>query len=125
MRQRMRDALGTGRRAGFDLKQDPGGIADIEFMVQYGALRWAEKLGDSLRYTDNVRLLEGIAKAGLMPEQDTRFLTDAYRAYRTRVHVLALQEQEIVEDESELLAEREGVLRLWRELMEGECDGDG
>ncbi len=117
MRQRMRDALGTGKRAGFDLKQDAGGIADIEFMVQYGALRWAEKLGDSLRYTDNVRLLEGIAKAGLMPEQDTRFLTDAYRAYRARVHVLALQEQEIVEDDSEFLAEREGVRRLWDELM--------
>ena len=31
------------RRAGeFDLKQDPGGIADIEFLAQYWALRWAQ-----------------------------------------------------------------------------------
>jgi glutamate-ammonia-ligase adenylyltransferase len=118
MRERMRQALGSGARTGFDLKQDPGGIADIEFMVQYGALRWAEKLGDSLRYTDNIRLLEGFARAGLMPEEDSRFLMDAYRAYRARVHELALQEREIIEDETEFHTEREGVLCLWRRLME-------
>ena len=30
------------RPAEFDLKQDPGGIADIEFLAQYWALLWAE-----------------------------------------------------------------------------------
>ncbi|NIR59668.1 MAG: hypothetical protein GWO02_09165, partial [Gammaproteobacteria bacterium] len=57
-RERMRRELGSGDRGdGWDLKQDAGGIADIEFMVQYAALRWASSLGDYLDFTDNIRLL--------------------------------------------------------------------
>ncbi|HEY5719920.1 MAG TPA: bifunctional [glutamate--ammonia ligase]-adenylyl-L-tyrosine phosphorylase/[glutamate--ammonia-ligase] adenylyltransferase, partial [Gammaproteobacteria bacterium] len=43
MREKMRSQLGTSDPAEFDLKQDPGGIADIEFMVQYGTLAWASE----------------------------------------------------------------------------------
>ncbi|MDX1433335.1 MAG: bifunctional [glutamate--ammonia ligase]-adenylyl-L-tyrosine phosphorylase/[glutamate--ammonia-ligase] adenylyltransferase [Gammaproteobacteria bacterium] len=118
MRERMRRELGSGAGPGLDLKQDPGCIADIEFMVQYGALRWAGRLGDYLDYPDNIRLLEGFAAAGLMRRDEVEFLTDAYRTYRARVHALALQEETIVEGDGELDHYREGVLRIWRELME-------
>src|SRR5690606_22541394 len=61
MRARMRDNLGTratdaGRGANafdpaqpFDLKQDAGGIVDIEFMVQYAALAWSHQHPELLR----------------------------------------------------------------------------
>ena len=39
MRERMRAELGSHRDSGFHLKQDRGGIVDIEFMVQYLVLR--------------------------------------------------------------------------------------
>ena len=118
MRERMRRELGSRSSAAFDLKQDAGGIADIEFMVQYGALCWASKLGEHLDYTDNIRLLEGIEAAGLMPGDDVRLLMDAYRAFRGKVHETALQEEKSVLDENELVDYRKHVIRIWQSMME-------
>ena len=118
MRQRMRDELGRRDAAQFDLKQDAGGIADIEFMVQYGVLAWACDCPELLRYTDNIRLLEGFAGAGLMAAADVRMLSDAYRAYRARVHQLTLQDEPAVVAAEAFAEVRAEVLRLWRTLME-------
>ena len=94
MRERMRTELGSRRCGRFNLKQDSGGVADIEFIVQYGTLRWASKLGAHLDFTDNIRLLEGFGRVGLRPDEDLTLLADAYRAYRGRIHELSLQESE-------------------------------
>jgi glutamate-ammonia-ligase adenylyltransferase len=121
MRERMRRELGSGASdptGKFDLKQDAGGIADIEFMVQYAALRWAARLGDYLDFTDNIRLLEGIADARLMETRDVELLTDAYRAYRARVHALALQEETTVKSDGDFDHYRQGVVAIWQALME-------
>src|SRR5690606_23174264 len=48
MRERMRKELSRGGPARFDLKQDRGGIADIEFIVQYAVLRWAAEYPELL-----------------------------------------------------------------------------
>ena len=117
MRERMRSELGSRRADRFDLKQDPGGIADIEFMVQYATLRWAPKLGADLDFTDNIRLLEGFGRAGLMPEGDVALLCDAYRAFRGRIHQLSLQESEGVVGNEEFARYREAVSELWNRLM--------
>jgi glutamate-ammonia-ligase adenylyltransferase len=118
MREKMRSQLSKAEAGKFDLKQDPGGIADIEFMVQYGVLAWAHEHPRLLQYSDNIRLLERFASCGLMTDEDSALLCDAYRAYRRRAHHLTLQEQPVVVDEAEYASEREAVLRLWRELME-------
>ncbi|MCW8971771.1 MAG: bifunctional [glutamate--ammonia ligase]-adenylyl-L-tyrosine phosphorylase/[glutamate--ammonia-ligase] adenylyltransferase [Gammaproteobacteria bacterium] len=118
MREKMRSQLSKAETGKFDLKQDPGGIADIEFVVQYGVLVWAHEHPRLLQYSDNIRLLECFAECGLMAEADTALLCDAFRVYRRRAHHLTLQEQKAVVDETEFVAEREGVTRLWRALME-------
>ncbi len=118
MRERMRAELARGGRDGFDLKHDRGGVADIEFMVQYGVLRWAARLGDYLDFTDNIRLLEGFGRAGLLAGRDVALLTDAYRAYRARAHAAALQEAEAVVAGDELGDYREAVAALWARIME-------
>jgi len=87
-------------------------------MVQYAALRWASRLGDYLDFTDNIRLLEGIADARLMAAEDVELLTDAYRAYRARVHALALHEETTVKGDGAFDHFREGVVRIWKTLME-------
>jgi glutamate-ammonia-ligase adenylyltransferase len=120
MRERMRVELAVRGADHFDLKQDRGGIADIEFMVQYSVLAWAAKHPELLVYTDNVRLLERCAQAGLMAGEDTRLLADAYRAYRARLHRLTLQEESAVADVREFHEYREGVSALWRKLMEAD-----
>ena len=103
--------------ARFDLKQDPGGVADIEFMVQYGTLRWASRLGADLDWTDNIRLLEGFERAGLMPVEDVTLLADAYRAFRGRIHELSLQDSEGVVGGDEFAEYREAVIAIWNRLM--------
>ena len=117
MRERMRTELGSQRAGRFDLKQDPGGIADIEFMVQYGTLRWASRLGADLDWTDNIRLLEGFERAGLMPNEDVTLLADAYRAFRGRIHELSLQDSEGVVGNEEFAEFREAVIAIWNRLM--------
>ena len=42
MRERMRKELSRATESQFDIKQDAGGVADIEFLAQYWALRWAK-----------------------------------------------------------------------------------
>jgi glutamate-ammonia-ligase adenylyltransferase len=118
MRERMRGQLAKGGAEKFDLKQDPGGIADIEFMVQYGVLAWAHEHPALLDFTDNIRLLERLAQAGRLPPADAGLLADAYRAYRAQVHRLTLQEQPALVEGAEFDALRAQVLRIWRELME-------
>ena len=117
MRERMRTELGSRGSGRFDLKQDPGGVADIEFMVQYGALRWASRVGADLDFTDNIRLLDGFRRADLIPEEDVTLLADAYRAYRGRIHELSLQESEAVVGNEEFAELREAVVAIWNRLM--------
>ncbi|MHC8322712.1 bifunctional [glutamate--ammonia ligase]-adenylyl-L-tyrosine phosphorylase/[glutamate--ammonia-ligase] adenylyltransferase [Pseudomonas sp. GB2N2] len=128
MRAKMRDnlgskstAAGTGANAfeataPFDLKQDAGGIVDIEFMVQYAALAWSEAHPPLLRWTDNIRILEALEHEGLMPAEDASLLREAYKAYRSAAHRQALQKDAGVIPGDQFVDERRQVLRIWREL---------
>jgi glutamate-ammonia-ligase adenylyltransferase len=53
----------AAKPAQFDLKQDPGGIADIEFLAQYWALRWADRHPPVAMFSDTIRQLESVASA--------------------------------------------------------------
>ncbi|MDO7927314.1 bifunctional [glutamate--ammonia ligase]-adenylyl-L-tyrosine phosphorylase/[glutamate--ammonia-ligase] adenylyltransferase [Pseudomonas sp. KFB-139] len=128
MRAKMRDNLGTRLTAAgtaanafdpamsFDLKQDAGGIVDIEFMVQYAALAWSREHPALLRYTDNIRILEGLEEAGLLPDADASLLREAYKAYRAAAHRQALQNQAGTVAGDQFEVERREVMRIWAGL---------
>ncbi|TDV48577.1 glutamate-ammonia-ligase adenylyltransferase [Pseudomonas helmanticensis] len=128
MRAKMRDNLGTKSTAAgtaanafdatapFDLKQDAGGIVDIEFMVQYAALAWSQSHPPLLRWTDNIRILEELEHEGLMPAEDASLLREAYKAYRSAAHRQALQKDAGVISGDQFAEERRQVLRIWHEL---------
>jgi glutamate-ammonia-ligase adenylyltransferase len=128
MRAKMRDNLGTRTTAAgkganafeptarFDLKQDAGGIVDIEFMVQYAALAWSREHPALLRYTDNIRILEGLEEAGLMAAVDAGLLREAYKAYRSAAHRQALQNDPGVVAGDQFATERREVMRIWAQL---------
>ena len=119
MRARMRKNLDRTRNGWFDLKQGRGGIADIEFMVQYLILRWVARYPVLADWTDNVRLLEALARLELLPSTAAADLTGAYKALRAAYHRSALQEEQpthILDDQ--LAGPREQVRTWWRELME-------
>ena len=131
MRAKMRDNLGTcataagtasnafEATAAFDLKHDAGGIVDIEFMVQYAVLAWSGEHPALLEFTDNIRILEGLERAGLIASEDVRLLQEAYKAYRAAAHRLALQKEAGVVSGEHFQTERREVIRIWRELRLG------
>jgi len=113
MRQRMREELDRSGTDGFDLKQGRGGIVDIEFMVQWGVLLWANGHPELLRHTGNLRLLEAFAQAGLMGGDEVAALAAAYCDIRSRINHLDLQEASPVVDPVEVAALRETVVAAW------------
>ncbi|MDP2242742.1 bifunctional [glutamate--ammonia ligase]-adenylyl-L-tyrosine phosphorylase/[glutamate--ammonia-ligase] adenylyltransferase [Pseudomonas sp.] len=128
MRAKMRDNLGTRATAAgtaanafeasacFDLKQDAGGIVDIEFMVQYAALAWSRQYPALLEFTDNIRILEGLEHLGLLVAEDVGLLQEAYKAYRAAAHRQALQKQPGVVRGDQFQEQRRSVRRIWQEL---------
>jgi len=61
----------------FDLKQDPGGIVDIEFLVQYLVLRHA-RYPELVRWTDNVRLIQTLIGSAVLNEYKAHVLKHGY-----------------------------------------------
>lgn len=103
--------------AKFDLKQGRGGIADIEFMVQYGVLAWSADHPELLEFSDNIRLLEGFGKIGCLPQEDATNIMDAYRHYRNLVHRLTLSGESALVDSAQVVNFREQIIRIWDKLL--------
>ena len=118
MRERMRAELDRSTAEVFDLKQGRGGIADIEFVVQYKVLANACHEPDLLIFTDNIRQLDGLERFRILPVADAARLRHAYRSLRRRIHQLKLQEQPAQIPMTEAQNERDSVIRLWRRVME-------
>jgi glutamate-ammonia-ligase adenylyltransferase len=91
MRAKLRRAHTQRDPAWFDLKQDPGGIVDIEFLVQYLVLAHAHERPEILRWTDNVRLLQSLAEAGILATATAHLLRRSYLIYRAMTHRLNLR----------------------------------
>ncbi|OTA19889.1 glutamine-synthetase adenylyltransferase [Xenorhabdus beddingii] len=91
MREKMHRHLGSHQQDQFDIKADPGGITDIEFIAQYQVLRYAPENAKLTRWSDNVRIFELMAHHHIMDEQEAQALTQAYITLRNELHHLALQ----------------------------------
>jgi len=88
MRERMRQ---HHYRAGqFDLKHMPGGLIDLEFLVQYWLLLTAYDVPQVVHYSDHIRQLESLAQTHVLHEQVVSQLIDIYRWYRQGLHYQTL-----------------------------------
>jgi len=114
MRQKMRGQLDKSDAEWFDLKQGVGGLVDIEFLVQFSVLRWANQHPELTQWTDNARLLELLAKLDLLPDEQAERLFGLYRVLRARVHRAALQDRPSKIAQAELAEERAIVMEIWQ-----------
>jgi [glutamine synthetase] adenylyltransferase / [glutamine synthetase]-adenylyl-L-tyrosine phosphorylase len=117
MRNRMRSELSRAGRGQFDMKQDPGGIADIEFLAQYWALWWAHDYPPVAMFSDTIRQLESVASANLVPQEQIDVLTGTYRRYRVHLHHRALQGAGAVVDAGEFAADSRTITAIWDSVM--------
>ena len=72
------------------LKLDAGGIVDIEFVVQYLVLAHANEHPELTQWPDVIRLLETLQQCGVVARNTAETLSEAYLAYRSATHRLAL-----------------------------------
>ncbi|WP_227526438.1 bifunctional [glutamate--ammonia ligase]-adenylyl-L-tyrosine phosphorylase/[glutamate--ammonia-ligase] adenylyltransferase [Psychrobacter sp. Marseille-P5312] len=121
MRIKMQKHLGTSQwqqQAGkFHLKQDAGGIIDIEFLAQFAVLAYSHDHPSLTKWSDNVRIFEEMALLGIWDQQVCQDLTDAYLRIRAATHQLALSEQSLLVDESLWKETRALVQDQWQHLM--------
>ena len=118
MRARMRAGLGGKKNGVFHIKQDPGGIADIEFLVQYEVLRWAHDFVQLTRWTDNIRILETLVATGRLAKRTARVLSEAYQVLRAKVHRLTLGGQPPQVEEAAVQDTVRDVRQIWQHTME-------
>jgi glutamate-ammonia-ligase adenylyltransferase len=75
----------------FDLKHSPGGMIDIEFIVQYLILRYAHQYPQLCANYGNIALLITCGELRLIPADDSRQVADIYRHWRKLQHMIRLQ----------------------------------
>jgi len=118
MRERMRKELSSTDPGLFDLKQDTGGIVDIEFLVQYLVLLKSCEYKELLKWTDIVRLLETLKETRIINDPVAHILKVAYLTYRSAVHQFSLQEKPAKAPETKFRGMRENVSQTWKDIME-------
>lgn len=116
MRERMRQEQG-GHAAGFHLKQGPGGMVDIEFLVQYIVLLTAHRFPQLLKWTDNVRQIQALAEAKIIGDDMAHQLRMAYLTYRSMAHRLSLQEKPPMVPADQMAGIRRIVTRFWDRFL--------
>ncbi|MFT5676367.1 MAG: glutamate-ammonia-ligase adenylyltransferase, partial [Paraglaciecola sp.] len=119
MREKMRQHLSKSANKDnqgepqFDLKQDKGGIADIEFIVQFYVLAYCHEYPQLARWSDNVRVLRSLNQLEIMSDEQAEQLTQAYLEFRNSSHRLALQQQDHVSNNKKFSALRKQVSDIW------------
>jgi glutamate-ammonia-ligase adenylyltransferase len=118
MRERMRAELSVSKPEQFDIKQDNGGLADIEFLVDYWVLSRAADYPDLIEFPDNIRQLEALERTGLVAADYCRRLIETYIEFRGRLHELALNDRGRVVGADEFATQRDWVRVIWDEVFE-------
>ncbi len=117
MRQRMRDQLGQDEEA-YDLKRGSGGIVDIEFMVQYLVLAHAHDHPALTEFTDNVRILDAVEAAELLPGHAANRLKEAYLSLRAEWHRSVLDIPDTERAAQTLARYRDDVSAIWESVFD-------
>jgi glutamate-ammonia-ligase adenylyltransferase len=118
MRMRMRRELSQATEGRFDIKQSAGGLADIEFLVQYWVLASAHRLPQLVTYTDNIRQLESLSFHAVIDAATANRLIDAYRSYRSVLHHLSLEGSgERVVPAAEYAETRRSIGAIWAQTF--------
>lgn len=120
MREKMRASLGTPesqRKETFHIKHDNGGIVDIEFMVQYLMLAYSSEHPELTQWSDNIRQLEELGRAGVIDVEDAGKLRESYITLRSTIHRRALQNLNSQVEGDAFPEERAYISRMWQQVM--------
>jgi glutamate-ammonia-ligase adenylyltransferase len=86
--------------------------------VQYLVLKNAKYSAALYEFTDNVRIIDALADAGYLDDDQAEVLSESYKTYRALGHRQTLQNAKGVVTKDALLEMREGVSNVWKALLE-------
>ena len=118
MRDRVRQAH-VVKADRFDVKHSPGGMVDVEFVVQCLVLLHTVRHPELADNVGNIALLIRSEVVGLLPMGVGQAAANAYREMRKVQHRARLNEDPTDVPLHTLTPEREAVLVLWRGVMGG------
>ncbi len=133
MRRKMVDHLSSEATAPkgeavFNVKHDPGGIVDLEFMVQFLVLAHAEEHAEVARWSDNVRCIKALNEAGVLSDEESEAWLNAYLTLREQVHHSLLAGTSstvaLADLSSEVARVRDYIRQQWQQRMGVEASGD-
>ena len=103
----------------FDIKQDAGGIVDVEFMVQYLILHYAHDCPALTGNLGNLALLKMAGNLGLIETHLAEKVADAYSQFRHEQHIQGLQgAHRALVDPTLFSSQRIAVKQLWQNLFD-------
>ena len=117
MREKVRQAHPV-RGEWFDVKHSPGGMVDIEFVVQYLLLLHTGQHPELLANVGNIALLQRAETLGLLHAPLGSDAANAYRALRHLQHRARLDEAHGQTDLTLIEPWRDAGLRLWKAVMQ-------
>nr|WP_210147082.1 bifunctional [glutamate--ammonia ligase]-adenylyl-L-tyrosine phosphorylase/[glutamate--ammonia-ligase] adenylyltransferase [Shewanella sp. WXL01] len=118
MRVKMRDHLLKVDSETFDLKQSPGGIADIEFIAQFMVLAHAHEDKGLTVWSDNVRIFEVLAERELMGFAQAQQLIQTYCQLRDANHELTLQHKKGQVPVARFTADTDAVISIYNQYLQ-------
>lgn len=101
----------------FDVKHSPGGMIDVEFVMQYLVLAQAAQHPELIDNAGNIALLERAEGLGLLPAGVGHAAATAYREMRRLQHRARLNEEATQVLLPELQTERDAVQALWQAVF--------
>ena len=116
MRRKLLDSR-SGKRGGFQVKDDPGGLVDFEFIIQFLVLGHAHDHPRLVGNLGNIALARIAGELGLIDPVRARAAADAYRTLRRIQHRLRLNGESDWLPEDEAVGERQAIVDLWQEVF--------
>jgi glutamate-ammonia-ligase adenylyltransferase len=97
--------------SGYDIKNGPGGIKEIEFLMQYLQLKHAAGKPDLIVH-DTMNAFKRLSKYAILDRKTIDFLLQSHRFLKAVDTLLRFNEEDVVRADSELLDVISGFLKM-------------
>jgi glutamate-ammonia-ligase adenylyltransferase len=117
MREKMRSHLASRDASSINIKQDPGGMVDIEFTTQAGVLLNAVDHPEMLSVSSTLEFIEYLAAIGWYSAAEADDLASAYKLFRQHTNRQALEVEPPADIRQTLQPHFDRVTEIWNRLV--------
>ena len=117
MRQKMIDTNSQSTNQHYDIKLDVGGIIDIEFLIQYWILRYANAYENLTIPRTTAECIDALITHSIIDSNTGEQLHACYKTYLRHSLDLKLMERPVLIEQDMLLTERDTIKAIWHQAF--------